>query len=216
MICPPATLLDRAREVLTGSIVKLGAQDCHPKSMGAHTGDISAEMLADAGAEAVIVGHSERRTDHGETRRPGRGQGRGRPPRGAHRHRLRRRDAGCSAGRERRLPSSAASSRDPLPSSANASNTVIAYEPVWAIGTGLTPTAADIAEVHGFIRERLDETAWRRRRAKSASSMAARSSPGTRPRILAIPNVNGALVGGASLKATDFYGILSAYRGNRR
>ena len=154
MVCPPATLLSRARDLLAGSAVTLGAQDCHPEPAGAHTGDLAAEMLADAGATAVIVGHSERRTDHGESDALVAAKAAA-----AHRAGLaaiicigeterQRRDGATLDVVGRQLDGS-------LPKSANAANTVIAYEPVWAIGTGLTPTPGDVAEVHGFIRERL-------------------------------------------------------------
>jgi triosephosphate isomerase len=214
MICPPATLLDRAREVLTGSIVRLGAQDCHPKPMGANTGDISAEMLADAGAEAVIVGHSERRTDHGESDALVAAKAAA-----AHRAKLTAIICVGETEAQRRggetLAVVGGQLDGSLPASANAANTVIAYEPVWAIGTGLTPTRTDIAEVHGFIRERLKK----RLGAEGAGIRilyGGSVKPGNAAELLAIPDVNGALVGGASLKATDFYGILSAYRGNHR
>jgi triosephosphate isomerase (TIM) len=154
MVCPPATLLARASDVLVGSGIALGAQDCHPLRSGAHTGDISAEMLADCGATAVIVGHSERRTDHGEIDALVNAKARA-----AHRAGLTaiicvgetekdRHDSATLDVVARQLEGS-------VPQGSEATNTVIAYEPVWAIGTGLTPTPADIAEVHGFVRAEL-------------------------------------------------------------
>ena len=209
MICPPATLLARAHEALSGSIVALGAQDCHPQPQGSHTGDISAEMLADAGATAVIVGHSERRIDHGETDAIVAAKAAA-----AHRAGLQaiicigetagqRRDGETLDIVRRRLDGS-------LPASAARKNTIIAYEPVWAIGTGLTPTPHDVAAAHGFIRRHLGNMGGGEGfRILYGGSV----RPGNAGELLAVPNVDGALVGGASLKATDFYGILSAYSG---
>jgi triosephosphate isomerase len=210
MLCPPATLLSRARDLVAGSAVVLGAQDCAPQASGPHTGDISAEMLADAGASAVIVGHSERRTDHGETDALVRAKAEA-----AYRAGLtaiicvgeteaERRKGNALAVVGRQLAGS-------LPSSALASNIVVAYEPVWAIGSGLTPSVADVAEMHGFIRAALAE------RLGTAKSQGTRILYGgsvksaNAAELLAIDNVNGALVGGASLRAQNFYGILATY-----
>jgi triosephosphate isomerase (TIM) len=213
MVCPPATLLARAAGTLSGSAVALGAQDCHPEASGAHTGDLSAAMLADAGANAVIVGHSERRTDHCETDALIAAKATA-----AHRAGLAAIICVGETERQRRqsetLDIVGQQLQGSLPQSANAANTVVAYEPVWAIGTGLTPTANDVAEVHHFIRERLSERLGHeggRMRILYGGSV----KPSNARELLAIPNVNGALVGGASLKATDFYAILSAYGGNR-
>jgi len=209
MICPPATLLARAHEALSGSIVALGAQDCHPQPQGSHTGDISAEMLADAGATAVIVGHSERRIDHGETDAIVLAKAAA-----AHRAGLQaiicigetagqRRDGETLDIVRRRLDGS-------LPASAAHKNTIIAYEPVWAIGTGLMPTPHDVAAAHDFICRHLGSMSGGERfRILYGGSL----RPSNAGELLAVPNVDGALVGGASLKATDFYGILSAYSG---
>ncbi len=161
MICPPATLLAQARYALGKSDILLGGQDCHPEPEGAHTGDISAEMLADAGAKAVIVGHSERRRDHGETDALVAAKAAA-----AHRAGLaaiicigeteqERREGATLGVVGRQLDGS-------LPPSATAENSIIAYEPVWAIGTGLTPTPSDVAEVHGFIRGSLARAAGAR------------------------------------------------------
>jgi triosephosphate isomerase len=210
LVCPPATLLFLARELMRDSGVALGTQDCHALASGAHTGDISAEMLADAGATAVIVGHSERRADHGETSELVRAKAAA-----AHRAGLTsiicigETEAERTAGRTieivgRQLDAS-------LPPDAKASNTVIAYEPVWAIGSGLTPSEADIAEVHGFIRtslaRRLGDMESERLRILYGGSV----KPANAASIAAIPNVNGALVGGASLTAKDFFAIIAAY-----
>jgi triosephosphate isomerase (TIM) len=210
LVCPPATLLFLARELMRDSGVALGAQDCHALASGAHTGDISAEMLADAGATAIIVGHSERRADHGETSELVHAKAGA-----AHRAGLTsivcigETEAERTAGRTieivgRQLDAS-------LPPDANASNTIIAYEPVWAIGSGLTPSETDIAEVHGFIRtslaKRLGDTESERLRILYGGSV----RPVNAASIAAIPNVNGALVGGASLTAKDFFAIIAAY-----
>ncbi|HXG79649.1 MAG TPA: triose-phosphate isomerase [Methyloceanibacter sp.] len=212
MVCPPATLLAQAREILAGSGILLGAQDCHTESAGAHTGDLSAEMLADAGASAVIVGHSERRSDHGETDALVRAKARA-----AHR-------AGMSAiicigetERERAEGSTLDVVRrqlkGSLPDGARATDTIIAYEPVWAIGTGVTPTPADVAEVHGFIRRELARLVGEVE-AKSLRILYGGSvKPANASELLLVPDVDGALVGGASLKAPDFYAIASVYVG---
>jgi triosephosphate isomerase len=210
LICPPVTLLFLARELMRGSFIALGAQDCHVSASGAHTGDISAEMLADAGATYVIVGHSERRADHGETNELVRAKAQA-----AHRAGLvsivciGETEAERRAGRTLEIVGTQLQAS--LPSDANATNTVIAYEPVWAIGSGLTPSVADIAEVHNFIRrglaQRLGDTESGQARILYGGSV----KPANAASIVAIPNVNGALVGGASLTAKDFFAIISAY-----
>ena len=207
LVCPPATLIV-AFAAAANSKVQIGAQDCHPDPSGAHTGDLSAEMLADAGAKAVIVGHSERRMDHEETDEEVRAKAVA-----AWRAGLvaivcvgetkQERDAGATIARiERQLDAS-------VPDSFNAENLVVAYEPVWAIGTGLTPTPQDVAEVHAFIRQRLI--------GKNAAGEGVRIlyggsvKPSNAMELMAVKNVDGALVGGASLKAEDFLGIAAAY-----
>ncbi len=210
MICPPATLLAQARYALGKSDILLGGQDCHPEPEGAHTGDISAEMLADAGATAVIVGHSERRRDHGETDALVAAKAAA-----AHRAGLtaiicigeteqERREGATLGVVGRQLGGS-------LPSSATADNSVIAYEPVWAIGTGLTPTPSDVAELHGFIRESLAQRLGPEEASKIRILYGGSVKPSNARELLAVGNVDGALVGGASLKAADFYAIVSAY-----
>lgn len=208
LVCPPATLIVSFVEAAKGSAVKVGGQDCHPKPSGAHTGDVAAEMLADAGASAVIVGHSERRTDHGETDALVRAKAEA-----AHRAGLvaivcigetqSERDGGQTLGVvERQLAGS-------LPDVATAANLVVAYEPVWAIGTGRTPTVADVAEVHGAIRKALIarfESEGEGMRILYGGSV----KPSNAAELLSVPNVDGALVGGASLKAEDFLGIAGA------
>lgn len=214
MICPPATLLERAHGLLQHTAVALGAQDCHPAPSGAHTGDISAEMLADAGASAVIVGHSERRIDHGETDALVAAKAAA-----AHRARLtaiicigeseqERNDGATLQILKRQLQGS-------VPQEATAANTVIAYEPVWAIGSGRTPTSAEVTEIHGFVRRTLAS----RLREGEGDSMrilyGGSVKPANAATLLRLPDVNGALVGGASLKAQDFYDILATYAENR-
>jgi triosephosphate isomerase (TIM) len=208
MICPPATLIADFAAAARGSAVAIGGQDCHAAPSGAHTGDIAAEMLKDAGAVAVIVGHSERRTDHHETDAHVRAKALA-----AHRAGLiaivcigeqrAEREAGETlAVLGRQLDGS-------LPDVA--SGLVVAYEPVWAIGTGLTPTAADVAEAHAFIRKKLVE-----RYGADGSGVrilyGGSVKPANAKELLTIADVNGALVGGASLKAADFLGIAAVYR----
>jgi triosephosphate isomerase len=203
-VCPPATLVAEVAAALAGSAVAVGGQDCHAQAKGAHTGDIAAEMLADAGCRLVIVGHSERRTNHGETDAQVRAKAQA-----AHRAGLlaivcigeteAERDAGQTiAVVTRQLAGS-------VPDGAGAANAVVAYEPVWAIGTGRTPTAAEIAEVHARIRADLaarfaDGEAMR---ILYGGSVNARNAA----EILRIAHVDGALVGGASLDAESFAAI---------
>lgn len=212
MICPPATLIRDLARVARGTPLLVGAQDCHAARSGAHTGDISAEMLKDAGAVAVIVGHSERRADHGETDA-------GVKAKAAAAHAAGLIAIICvgetaderKAGRTldvvgRQLSGS-------LPGAITPANTVVAYEPVWAIGTGLTPTSSDVAQVHAALRQHLVD-----RIGAPASAVrllyGGSVKPGNAAELMAVANVDGALVGGASLKADDFLGILdAAYRG---
>jgi triosephosphate isomerase len=205
LVCPPATLLAALAGKARGSKMTVGAQDCHPKPTGAHTGDISAEMLADAGASAVIVGHSERRADHGETDALVRQKAEAAWRAGlvaivcigeTQDHR----DAGQT------LQVCGGQLAGSLPDGATSANTVVAYEPVWAIGTGRTPTAADVEQVHGFIRDRLTER-FRAEGGRMRILYGGSVKPSNAAELMAVPNVNGALVGGASLKAADFLAI---------
>jgi triosephosphate isomerase len=208
LICPPATLIAEFAGLAKGSSVAIGGQDCHPNASGAHTGDLSAEMLADAGAKAVIVGHSERRADHAETDSLVRAKAQA-----AWRAGLvaivcvgetkAERDAGKTlAVVGHQLAGS-------LPDGATAANLVVAYEPVWAIGTGVTPTVQDVEQVHGFIRENLKQ---RFKNEGDAVRILYGGSvkPSNAAELLAVPHVNGALIGGASLKASDFVAIAAA------
>jgi triosephosphate isomerase len=201
LLCPPATLLATVKAELAGSGIALGGQDCHAETKGAHTGDLSAEMLADAGCSHVILGHSERRHGHGETDSDIRGKvaaawraglvavlciGETRAER--------------EAGRANEVVG--AQLQGSVPPGAAAANLVVAYEPVWAIGTGLTPTAADIGAMHAHIRDRLPEGV----RILYGGSV----NPKNATEILDLAEVDGALVGGASLKLEDFWVIARA------
>ncbi|MGL4729438.1 MAG: triose-phosphate isomerase [Bosea sp. (in: a-proteobacteria)] len=210
LICPPATLIHAAANAAIGTGIAVGAQDCHDKAAGAHTGDVSAPMLADTGASHIIVGHSERRADHGESSADVMEKAKA-----VHAAGLvaiicigetrAEREAGKTLAVTRRQL------RGSVPEGATARNTVIAYEPVWAIGTGLVPTLEDVAEVHADIR-------------KTLKALIGRDAEGTRilyggsvkpdnaKALMSVANVDGALVGGASLKAADFLMIAAAYR----
>ena len=208
LLCPPATLIAQMAWAARGSALLVGGQDCHPKASGAHTGDISAAMIKDAGATHVILGHSERRTDHGETDTLVKSKAEAALATGLVAivcigETEAQRDAGQTlAVIGRQLDGS-------LPMGATAANLVLAYEPVWAIGTGRTPTLAEIAEVHAFLRGRLagligDE-------ADGVRILYGGSvKPSNAAEIFALPHVDGALVGGASLKAADFGAIVAA------
>ena len=209
LICPPATLLYVATALCTDSPLMIGGQDCHQEVSGAHTGDISAEMIADCFGTYVIVGHSERRTDHAETDHLIRAKATA-----AH-------AAGLTAiicigetGDER----DAYQTLDVLkrqifhsvPETATAANTVIAYEPVWAIGTGVTPTLHDVEVAHAFMRTELLAYLGedgRRMRILYGGSV----KPGNARELMSVDNVDGALIGGASLKAKDFLAIYRVY-----
>jgi triosephosphate isomerase len=208
MVCPPATLIASFAAIARASAVTIGGQDCHALAAGAYTGDISAEMLRDAGAAAVIVGHSERRQGHGETD-------------------AMVRDKALAANRagllaiicvgETRAEREAGNARAVIGAQLDgsvpdvAANFAVAYEPVWAIGTGKTPTPRDVAEMHGFIRERLSSRF-------GAKAQTVRILYGgsvklaNAKELLTAENVDGALVGGASLNAGEFLAIAGVYR----
>jgi triosephosphate isomerase len=207
-ICPPATLIAAMNRIAAPAGIIVGAQDCHVKSYGAHTGDISAPMLADAGALMVIVGHSERRADHGETDELVHAKAQtalsaGLTPIICVGETRAEREAGqAQAVVSRQLAAS-------VPEQASALDVVVAYEPVWAIGTGLTPTAADIAQMHRSLRDQLVQRFGPKGqtiRLLYGGSL----KPANAREILAIEHVNGGLVGGASLLADDFFAIISA------
>ncbi|WBU57505.1 triose-phosphate isomerase [Paracoccus sediminicola] len=205
LICPPATLITPA--VAHAGEIAIGGQDCHAKDSGAHTGDISAAMLKDAGASHVILGHSERRADHGETDAQVSAKAVA-----AHQAGLvtvicvgeteAQRDAGET------LDVIASQLAGSVPDCATAANTVIAYEPVWAIGTGRTPTNDQIAEAHALMRDTL--SARFGDGADVGLLYGGSVKPGNAAEIFDIAHVNGALVGGASLKASDFGAIIDA------
>jgi len=209
LICPPATLLHRAAETVRGTDITIGGQDCHAETSGAHTGDISADMLGDAGANTVILGHSERREDHGEQNEDVRAKARAAM------------DAGLKAiicvGESLEQRESAntldiigGQMSGSIPDQSTGENLIVAYEPIWAIGTGKVPTLNEIGEVHDFIRARLErrfgEGVGRSVRLLYGGSV----KPSNAADIFAVSNVDGALVGGASLKAQDFSGIIEA------
>ncbi len=209
LLCPPATLLSRMSERVAGTPIVTGGQDCHAADSGAHTGDISARMLADAGAGYVILGHSERRTDHGETDDMVRAKARAALEAGLKviiclGETLAEREAGNT------LDVIGGQLAGSVPGDLSGETLVIAYEPVWAIGTGKVPTTAQIGEVHDFIRARLEERfgaeAGRSVRILYGGSVKPDNAAG----IFAVANVDGALVGGASLKAADFSPIIAA------
>ena len=208
MICPPATLISALARDASGSRLSVGGQDCHRAVSGAHTGDLSAEMLKDAGADAVIVGHSERRADHGERSTDVRAKV------------LAARRAGLAAivcigetAGERiaglTLQVVTRQLLESLPDQAPAAETIIAYEPVWAIGTGMTPTTADVADVHGHLR-RLLLSRYGAEGGRIRILYGGSVKPDNARELMSVAEVNGALVGGASLKADDFLAIISA------
>jgi triosephosphate isomerase len=212
LVCPPATLIQAFAHVALGSRIAIGGQDCHAQESGAYTGDISAEMLAELGATYVIVGHSERRQFHGEKDADVRAKAEA-----AHRAGLtaivcvgetrQEREAGKTLGVVRRQL------RGSVPEVATETHLVIAYEPVWAIGTGLTPTAADVAEVHGLVRDELKRLVGKAHQNKVRILYGGSVKPANARELLSIANVDGALVGGASLVAADFLAIAGAYLG---
>lgn len=208
LICPPATLLSRLSDRASVTAIQSGGQDCHAAISGAHTGDISAQMIADAGGSHVIVGHSERRADHGETDADI--VAKAQAVWGADLvavicvgETLAEREAGQT------INIVAAQLAGSIPDGATGDTTIIAYEPVWAIGTGKVPTLEEIAEVHADIRARL--TARFGPAGDDMSILYGGSvKPSNADEIFGVPNVDGALVGGASLKAEDFGGIIAA------
>ena len=208
-LCLPATLIaEAAARNLRGRLL-IGGQDCHTAGHGAHTGEISAAMLKDAGATLVIVGHSERRADHGETDALVNDKAQaaaraGLMPVICVGETRAERDAGETLrviGRQ---------IDDSVPRGTDPAATIVAYEPVWAIGTGLTPTVADVAEVHAFIHRRLESLVGSGGAIRVLYGGSVKASNAAE--LLAVDHVDGALVGGASLKAADFLGITGVYR----
>lgn len=213
LVCPPATLLHRVAVALEGSYIGVGGQDCHAEAAGARTGDISAAMLADAGARAVILGHSERRTDHGETSALVAAKARtamaaGLLPILCVGETEAERAAGAALDVVRMqlvlsLPAGLGETVDPA-------RLVVAYEPVWAIGTGRVPGEAEIAEVHGALRAGLAARMGAAAAAGVRLLYGGSVKPANAAALLAVPDVDGALVGGASLRATEFAAIVTA------
>lgn len=211
LVCLPATLLERAAQILAGSPVAAGGQDCHPQESGAHTGDISAAMLKDCGASYVIVGHSERRADHGESDADVAAKAHAAWQAGlvavicVGETQAEREASETLAVLSRQIAGS-------VPAGAMAGNTVIAYEPVWAIGTGLTPSVQDVAEAHAHLRAELKPLLG-----KEAASLrilyGGSMKPDNAGELLVVANVDGGLIGGASLKARDFLAIAGTLRG---
>lgn len=206
LVCPPFTLLSDVRKCLRGSGIALGAQDVHFAEKGAHTGDISPLMLKDAGCSYVIVGHSERRADHKENNSLV-----SKKADAAHKAGLKTIICVGETGAERdagkTLEVCRKQVRASLPKDADSSNTTIAYEPVWAIGTGRTPTSADVEEVHAALREVIAGKLGKRNAANMKILYGGSVKPGNAAELLSLPDVDGALVGGASLKADDFINI---------
>lgn len=209
LLCVPNTILQLAAHVCASGKLDIGAQDCHTAKSGAHTGDVSAEMLVDAGASHVIVGHSERRTDHHEDDQIVKAKA----------------EAGNRGGmvsiicigeteEERKTHRTLRVLGDQLagsmPDDSTADKIVVAYEPVWAIGTGLVPSADDVADAHTYIRETLKKR-FGAEGAKMRILYGGSVKPGNATELMSIKDVDGALVGGASLKADDFLGICAAY-----
>ncbi|MCX7899037.1 MAG: triose-phosphate isomerase [Methylocystis sp.] len=209
-VCPPATLVAAAGGLTARFGISLGAQDCHAQPCGAHTGDISAEMLKDAGAAYVIVGHSERRADHGETdaivqAKAAAALRAGLMPIICVGETRAQREAGEA------LDVVGAQIAGSLPDGAPGT-IVVAYEPVWAIGTGLTPTPEDVAQMHAFARERIEARLGGGKSGSVRILYGGSVKPANAKELMRVANVDGALVGGASLKAADFLAIAVAYR----
>ena len=209
LICPPFTLLASAKKAIKGSRVMLGAQDCHFNTKGAHTGDVSPEMLKDLGCQYVILGHSERRTDHKETNELI----------------AKKAQAAINAGlkviicigeteqeRDNGETINVCTSQimGSVPEESTYQNTVIAYEPVWAIGTGKTPTTAEVQDVHAAIRKVVSKKLGRANANKMRILYGGSMKPSNAKELLALPDVDGGLIGGASLKVSDFIAISEA------
>ena len=209
LICPPAPLLDFCVTRVKGSGIQVGAQDCHAAAGGAHTGDVSAPLLKNIGCSYVIVGHSERRTDHGETDKQVKAKAEAALAAGLKvivciGETLKERKAGQTLSVNRHQL------RRSLPVGATAANAVIAYEPVWAIGTGQVATPAQAQEVHAAIRKALKSKLGANEGDKMRILYGGSMKPGNALELLALPDVDGGLIGGASLSVTDFWTIADA------
>lgn len=209
LVCVPASLLFPASEAVKSGAVRIGAQDCHKNQSGAHSGDISVEMISDAGASAVLVGHSERRTDHHETNAVVFEKAKT-----ALAHGLQTIICIGETETEKRAGTTLdvlkAQMAGSIPDTWEKGEMIVAYEPVWAIGSGLTPTADDVREAHKFMRDEL-VARFGDKGAKTRLLYGGSVKPANAVELMSIENVDGALVGGASLKASDFLGIAAAY-----
>jgi triosephosphate isomerase len=208
-ICPPASLLFAMTAALIGSRIATGGQDCGTQGSGAFTGEVSAAMLADAGATFCIVGHSERRTLHGETSATVRAKAEAAQkallvPIVCVGETKDEREAGKALAVVKKQL------RGSVPEGATGATLVVAYEPVWAIGTGLTPTAADVAEMHGAIRAELSRLVGKQAAAGVRLLYGGSVKPSNAAELMNVAHVDGALVGGASLKAAEFLAIARA------
>lgn len=206
LVCPPFTLLSNTKKALRGSKVSLGGQDAHFAEKGAHTGDISPQMLKDVGCEYVILGHSERRTNHKESssmvaKKAEAAYNNGLKTIICVGETLEQRDQGKT------IDVCSNQVKKSLPKQATASNTIIAYEPVWAIGTGKTPTSKDVEEVHASIRKVVAEKFGNRTANNMRILYGGSVKPSNAKEFLSLPDVDGALIGGASLKSDDFLAI---------
>ena len=206
LVCPPFTLLMAVKKALRGAKVALGAQDCHFAEKGAHTGDISPQMLKDLGCSYVILGHSERRADHGETNELV-----CKKAESAHQAGLKAVICIGETLKERETGKAVDVCREQImgsvPADSTATDTVIAYEPVWAIGTGKVPTSADVEEVHAAVRQALAKKLGKGNANKMRILYGGSVKPNNAKELLNLPDVDGALIGGASLKADDFLAI---------
>ena len=206
LVCPPFPLIDRVADQVKGSGIRVGGQDCHADVSGAHTGDVSASMLADMGCKYVILGHSERRTDHGEKDAAVKAKAESAIAQGLKAivcvgETLAQREKGQTMAVNRRQV------RGSLPDGATAKTTVIAYEPVWAIGTGLTATPEQAQEVHAEIRKTLAGMIGEDEAAKMRILYGGSMKPSNAGELMAQADIDGGLIGGAALKVEDFMGI---------
>ncbi|MBF0246947.1 MAG: triose-phosphate isomerase [Alphaproteobacteria bacterium] len=206
LVCPPAVLIPTAVDAVAGSAIKVGGQDCHMNAKGAHTGDTAAAQLKDAGCGYVIVGHSERRTDHGESDEVVKAKAAAAQTNGLVAvicigETEAQRDAGKT------LDVNGTQIAGSVPDGSTAANTVIAYEPVWAIGTGRTPTSAEVQDVHAFIRGELAKKIGADEAAKTRILYGGSMNPKNAKELLALADVDGGLIGGASLKVEDFWAV---------
>lgn len=209
LVCPPFTLLTTVKKALRGSKVAMGAQDCHTAEKGAHTGDISPFMLKDCGCSYVIIGHSERRADHHEIN-----ELICQKAEAAHKAGLKTiiciGETEAERDAQKTIDVCTRQIMGSVPDSATAADTVIAYEPVWAIGTGKTPTTADVEEVHAAIRKVLAKKLGKGNANKMRILYGGSMKPANAAALLSLPDVDGGLIGGASLKASDFMAIAAS------